>query len=107
MAHYLVEARPTGSLSELRRELDAGDVHMLRPFGPSLDMSLRNARVKPDGTAVWEELDYCSPPLAEERAAVLDRFFDAITTETVEEGEGWRRIQGYPSLWDTRGDTSR
>jgi hypothetical protein len=28
-----------------------------------------------------EEEDYCSPPLAQERAAVLDTYFDDITVE--------------------------
>ncbi|MBV8830978.1 MAG: hypothetical protein JO108_17290, partial [Acidobacteriaceae bacterium] len=50
------------------------------------------------GTAVWEEEDYCSPPLAQERAAVLDAYFEKIKVEQVNEGEGWKRIRALPKL---------
>jgi hypothetical protein len=59
---------------------------------------LNNARVQPDGTAIWEEEDYCSPPLAQERAAVLGTYFDEITVEQVNAGEGWARIASLPML---------
>jgi len=36
--------------------------------------------------------------LAEERAAVLDRYFDGITVERVNAGEGWKQIQVLPKL---------
>ena len=52
------------------------------------------------GEAVWEEEDYCTPPLAMERAAVLDRYFLDLRVERVEEGEGFRRIAHLPSLWE-------
>ena len=46
------------------------------------------------------EEDYCSPPLAMERASVLDRYFDDITVESVgSEEEGWNRMEGKPRLW--------
>jgi hypothetical protein len=35
------------------------------------------------------EEDYCSPPLVQERAAVLDLYFDEITVERVDAGTGW------------------
>ena len=47
---------------------------------------------------MWEEEDYCRPPLAEERAAVLDRFFDQIEVQTVARGSGWELIQDLPLL---------
>lgn len=53
---------------------------------------------EPDGTAVWEEEDYCSPPLAQERTAVLDLYFDEITVEKVNAGEGWKMIEVLPRL---------
>ncbi|MFO7170968.1 MAG: hypothetical protein DIU80_023325, partial [Chloroflexota bacterium] len=40
-----------------------------------------------------------SPPLAMERAAVLDTYFSDLTVEPVERGEGWRRIEGLARLW--------
>ena len=99
MAHYLVRAKAKPErLAELHRQLDENAFIHLRPFGKALTHSLTNARVQPDGTAIWEEEDYCSPPLAQERAAVLDAYFDQIKTEQVNAGEGWKRINALPKL---------
>ena len=70
------------------------------PFGTALDDSLCNARRTADGTAVWEEEDYCRPPLAMEREAILDDYFTDLTAELVDVGEGWTQISDLPSLWD-------
>lgn len=100
MTYWLVRARPRWDrLPELRARLDAGEVVRMRPFGEALDLGLRQARRDPDGWATWEEEDYCVPPLAQERAAVLDTYFDDLQVEAVPRGEGWRRIAGLPSLW--------
>ena len=100
MTYWLVRAEPIeDTLPRLRRRLDEGEVRKQRPFGPTLDDSLRRARLRPDGTAVWEEEDYCDPPLAQERAAVLADHFREIEVEEVAEGEGWRRIEDLPPLW--------
>jgi hypothetical protein len=100
MAYYLVRARPKEErLPELRVQLDRKAFAGLRPFGRALTRSLEGARRQED-TAVWEEEDYCSPPLAEEREAVLDDYFEGIEVEEVTEGEGWRRIEDLPSLYD-------
>lgn len=101
MAHYLVRARLKLELRrELERRLRRGDFEKLRPFGKALTESLRGARWdEPKQTAVWEEEDYCSPPLAEERRAVLDHYFAGIEVESVREGEGWNRISALPLLW--------
>jgi hypothetical protein len=99
MAHYLVRAKPKPErLAELLDRLDENAFIDLRPFGKALTHSLIEARSQPDGTAVWEEEDYCSPPLAQERAAVLDRYFDEIKVEQVNAGEGWKRIKRLPNL---------
>lgn len=99
MAHYLVTARATGDLAELKARLDSGEIRAMRPFGSALDTSLRGARKHDDGSVVWEEQDYCTPPLAMERAAVLDSYFSDIATERLAAGEGWSRIEQLPSLW--------
>ncbi len=103
MARYFVKATPrTERLQDLRSMLDSGEISRMQPFGHALDFSLRNARFKADeGNAVWEEEDYCSPPLAQEREAVLDRYFDSLSVERIEEGKGWERIRKFPSLWGT------
>jgi hypothetical protein len=64
----------------------------MRPFGKSLQYSLENARINTEDSdfAIWVEEDYCLPPLAMEREAVLDRDFNDITVEKVEsENEAW------------------
>ena len=103
MAFYLVTARPRPDLlADLHARLESGEVRAMRPFGAALDYGLVNARIMADGTAAWEEEDHCRPPLAEERAAVLDRYFDALRVEPVARGFGWARVRGlaplFPSL---------
>ena len=99
MAYYLVRAKPKPErLWELGRQLEQKAFVHLRPFGKALTYSLANARSESNGTAIWEEEDYCSPPLAEERAAILDLYFDGITVEPVNAGEGWKRIEALPRL---------
>ena len=100
MAHYLVSARAKGErLDELRDQLQQRAFIGLKPFGHSLTKGLEGARVVADGRIVWEEEDYCSPPLAMERAAVLDAYFDEIEVESLARGEGWRRIEDLPYLF--------
>jgi hypothetical protein len=100
MAFYLVSARPAANrLEELETKLNQRAFLELRPFGRSLSASLEGARQLPDGTAVWEEEDYCRPPLAQEREAVLDRYFEEISVEPVERGRGWQRIEELPPLF--------
>ena len=106
MAHYLVRARPRqGKLDELQARLQQDAFVDLQPFGRALTQGLCGARMEGDG-AVWEEEDYCSPPLAEERAAVLDSYFEGIAVEPVAEGEGWRRIEDLPPLFPDLRQTS-
>jgi hypothetical protein len=98
MAYYLVSARAKPEkLGELAGRLAADAFLHLEPFGRALSKGLRGARIDGD-RVVWEEEDYCAPPLAEERAAVLDDYFDAISVERVAEGEGWHRITALPYL---------
>lgn len=101
MTHYLVRARPDHeALPDLREQLVEGEVEALDPFGRELDQALRRARLDPrTGEAVWEEEDHCTPPLAMERDAVLDAYFDGIEVEEVDPGEGWEAIEALPSLW--------
>ncbi len=74
-------------------------ISKMRPFGQSLQYSLENARIDSD-IALWVEEDYCLPPLAMEREAVLDKYFDDITVEKVSsEEEGWNMIGEKHQLW--------
>ncbi len=100
MAYYLVRARPRSELlSELWQRLESDEIVEMRPFGRALDHSLRNARLVEQDVAIWEEEDYCRPPLAMERAAVLDDYFEDLTTAPVTEGQGWQQIENLPQLW--------
>ncbi len=100
MAYYLVAGTLRADrVDELQRRLAADEFVPLRPFGPTLSGSLRNARRRPDGVVVWEEEDYCRPPLAQERGAVLDHYFDQLQIELVNRGEGWERIAELPPLF--------
>lgn len=102
MAYYLVRARlDFEKAEELYRKLQEGTVKEMRPYGATLTDSLLRARVDPDTLeAVWEEEDYCSPPLKQEREAVLDHYFDDLEIRKVARGEGWEKIRGFPSLWE-------
>jgi hypothetical protein len=103
MTFYLVRAKPKKELLEnLHEELSSGRISRMRPFGQALQYSLKNARVDIENSdfSIWIEEDYCSPPLAMEREAVLDRYFNDITVEQVEsEEEAWNRINNKPRLW--------
>ena len=104
MAYYFVKAKPLDEkLSKLRTWLDSGEISQMRPFGRTLQHSLLNARLDSKGWAVWEEEDYCHPPLAQERAAVLDEYFTNLSVEPVEEEAGWELIAHLPWLWQAQG----
>lgn len=102
MAHYIVRARlKPERADELRRRLAVGAYEDVKPFGRGLSYSLKHARREPDTDAVvWEVQCFCTPPLAAERPAILDRYFAEIETEAVSKGEGWERIQDFPRLWE-------
>lgn len=104
MAYYLVKAKPLDEkLPELRAWLDSGEIAQMRPFGRTLQYSLLNARIDSNGWAVWEEEDYCHPPLAQERTVVLDEYFTNLSVEPVEEEAGWEKIARLPRLWHAKG----
>lgn len=101
MAYYLVRAKLQNELqAELRARLDSGEIRKMRPFGTALHEGLDQARVEESGLAVWEEEDYCSPPLAMERAAILDRYFTDLQVERVSPRQGWAAIESLPKLWE-------
>lgn len=100
MAWYLVKARiRPHCMDELEERLQAKAFIDMKPFGRALTRSLENARVAGPDVAIWEEEDYCSPPLAQEREAVLDEYFEDLRVEEVDEGAGWSRIRDLPRLF--------
>jgi len=102
MAYYLVKANLIQDLAaELRSRLDSGEIQKMRPFGRALQQGLDNMRVNQQGWQVWEEEDYCNPPLAQERAAVLDIYFENLTVKMLQKGEGWDEIDSLPKFWES------
>ncbi len=101
MVFWLVTAKPRAErLGELKGRLDSREISRMGPFGLSLENGLVNARLREDGIALWEEEDYCVPPLAQERSAVLDYYFDNLTVEDIgDSGRGWEKLTNLPSLW--------
>ena len=101
MAFYLIRAKlRADEKDELYSRLQKKEFVELRPFGIALTLGLENARSDPKtGETLWEEEDYCSPPLAEERAAVLDHYFEGLHWKSISEGEGWAQIENFPLLW--------
>jgi hypothetical protein len=99
MPHYVVTAKPSHKLSDLLGNLRRVKYGSMRRFGKTLTYSLRNARVQEDGYAAWEEEGYCTPPLAEERAAALDKLFDELKIVPVPSGAGWEKIKGLRPLF--------
>lgn len=105
MAHYLVTARPIAERSAALLENLRKRVYVsIRPFGKAMTYSLENARLREDGYATWEEEDYCSPPLAQERASALDEFFDELEVTPVRAGAGWSKIEKLPRLFPELGN---
>jgi hypothetical protein len=100
MALYVVKAKPRKELMKsLRQELDSGNISKLVPFGEELHHRLDNARAYGSYAYCVEE-DDCSPPLAMERASVLDRYFDDISVDPVDsEEQGSNKIKDRPALW--------
>jgi hypothetical protein len=97
---YFVTAKPKSDrLATLMANLRKNTYASMRPFGKTMTYSLENARLREDGYAIWEEEGYCSPPLAQERAAALDEFFDELNVTPVREGTGWQRIEELPRLF--------
>ena len=93
---YRVTARlRPDTATELRQRLDDGSIAAQQPDGQEIVDSLHRAIVTPDGTVQWSEMCFCSPPLAHERATILDHFFDGITTEAIEDYE---QYDGQPFL---------
>lgn len=100
MAYYIVKAElKEGLFNKLESSLKDNAFINFKPFGRALTYSLRNAGVDENKEIVWEEEDYCMPPLAEERAAVLDKYFQILQIEKVEKGSGWEKIKTLPRLF--------
>lgn len=88
---YHVEARfRADTAKEFLARLTDGTIASQRPDGAELVASMERAVVNEQGQVEWSELCYCEPPLAHERATVLDLHFDDIRTSPVEAYEQYK-----------------
>ena len=86
---YRVTAQFKPATAEaLRRQLDDGSIAAQQPDGQEMVDSLHRAVLRDNDEVVWSEQCYCTPPLAHERATILDRYFDILATEAIEDYEG-------------------
>jgi len=93
---YKVRARlRPGTEASLLARLTDGTVAAQKPDGAEIVASMERAVVTENGEVVWSETCYCSPPLAHERATVLDHHFDAIETE---ETGAYQTYDGRPLM---------
>ena len=96
MAVYHVTARfRTDTAAELRRRLDDGSIAAQQPDGQEMVDSMHRAVVTDSGQVTWSEQCFCRPPLAHERATILDHYFDDLTTEAIEDHQ---QYEGRPFI---------
>ena len=81
--HVLAKFR-SETAPEFLAKLADGTIANQQPDGPELVASMDRAVVNAEGQIEWSELCYCDPPLAHERATVLDLHFKDIRTEPIE-----------------------
>ncbi len=93
---YKVCARlKTGTAADFLEKLTDGTIQNLQPDGPEMVDSMNRAVVTVDGSVEWSEKCFCSTPLAHERATVLDRYFEDISTELIDD---YRDYKGEPFM---------
>ena len=76
-------------------KLTDGTIDKQRPDGPELVASMKRAVVNVEDEVEWTELCYCEPPLAHERATVLDSHFEDIRTEP---SDAHAQFEGRPFM---------
>ena len=93
---YRVLARfRTDTAAAFLKKLTDGTVQQQTPDGPEIVASMNRAVLNGAGEIEWSERCYCNPPLAHERATVLDAHFDDMSTEVVEE---YQHYDGEPFM---------
>lgn len=85
----------TDTAADLLRRLDDDSIASKRPDGQEIVDSLHRAVVSDTGEVQWSEMCFCDPPLAHERATVLDTYFANLAVEPIAEYEHY---DGQPFL---------
>ena len=93
--YYRVRARFRQQTAGAFRQALRDTIPKQKPDGEEIVDSMRRAVLTADGTIEWSEVCYCPTPLHHERSTVYDRYFDDLTTETVED---YAALDGEPFL---------
>ena len=81
---YRIQARfNQNKAKEFYTKLTNGTIEKQQPDGRAIVDGMNRAVVDASGLIHWSELCYCNPPLAHERATVLDHYFSDIETEPI------------------------
>ena len=93
---YRVRGRfRTDTAAAFLKKLTDGTVQQQTPDGPEIVASMNRAVLNGDGEIEWSELCYCNPPLAHERATVLDAHFDDMSTKAIGD---YQQYEGEPFM---------
>ena len=93
--HYRVRARFRERTAGAFRQALRDAIPKQHPDGQEIVDSMRRAVVTAGGVVEWSQVCYCPTPLQHERSTVYDRYFDDLTTETI---EGYAAHEGEPFL---------
>ena len=94
--YYKVTAQfKTETAKDFQQKLCDGTIAQQKPDGQEIVDSMNRAVVAENGDVQWSEVCYCSTPLAHERETVLDKHFENMTTEVIEE---YKNYQGTPFM---------
>ena len=93
---YRVKARfKPETAAALAEKLRNGTIQNQKPDGDEIVKALHRAVLNESGHIEFSIVCYCSTPLAHERATVLDKHFDALTTEVI---DGYQEHEGRPFM---------
>ena len=91
---YLVKAKvKPGKSALLSKAIDNGTLGKGSIAGGEYVYNMSEARLNPDGTAVWVETCFCDPPLAEERP-YWEEYFDLISIKDAHSRRNCRHENG-------------
>lgn len=92
--HVSASFRPEMA-GQFLEKLTDGTIGAQRPDGAEIVASMKRAVVAGDGRVEWSEMCFCNPPLAHERATVLDTYFEDMRISPAGEYE---RYEGRPFM---------
>lgn len=89
MIYHVSASFRTELAGQFLQELGDGSIAAQRPDGAEIVASMNRAVIGANGRTQWSEMCFCDPPLAHERATVLDTYFDDMRIEPVGDYESY------------------